>query len=139
MIVKMKLSAAERRAGVDLRDVIRQGPPKKAARATKKTHTKKTAPTPEFRPIEFVETTLHDPVRERWETADDKSGVRLYCTANPQTHGEENGRWGLQIFAWVKTKSGGASKRFAGSTASMSRADLVWLRDQINAKLRRTR
>ncbi len=148
MIVKMKLSAAERRAGVDLRDVIRQGindqprakkPTKKATRATKKTHTKKTAPASEFRPIEFVETTLHDPVRERWQEGDDTSGVRIYCTANPLTHGEENGRWGLQIFARVKTKSGGAGKHFAGSTASMSRQDLTWLRDQINVALRRTR
>lgn len=92
-----------------------------------------------FRPIEFVETTLHDPVRERWEEGDDKSGVRLYCTANPQTHGEENGRWSLQIFAQVKKKRGGVGKHFATNTASMSREDLGWLRDQITATLRRRR
>jgi hypothetical protein len=139
MIIKMKLSAAERRAVVDLSDVIRQGraakkPPKKPAKKI----TKKIAAR-EFRPIEFVETTLHDPVRERWEEGDDKSGVRLYCTANPLTHGEENARWSLQIFAWVKTKRGGAGKHFATNTASMSREDLAWLRDQISAELRRTR
>jgi len=91
----------------------------------------------EFRPIEFVDTTLHDPVRDRWEEGDDKSGVRLYCTSSPRTHGEENGRWALQIFARVKTKRGGVGKHFAGSTASMSREDLLWLRDQINTALRR--
>lgn len=91
----------------------------------------------EFRPIEFVDTTLHDPVRDRWEEGDDKSGVRLYCTSNPLTHGEENGRWALQIFARVKTKRGGAGKHVAASTASMSRDDLLWLRSQIDAALRR--
>lgn len=90
-----------------------------------------------FRSIEFAETSLHDPIRDRWEEGDDKSGVRLYCTSNPLTHGEENGRWALQIFARVKTKRGGVGKHFAGSTASMSREDLLWLRDQINTALRR--
>lgn len=91
----------------------------------------------EFRPIEFVETTLYDPLRDRWEEGDDKSGVRIYRTANPRTHGEENGRWSLQIFARVKTKRGGPGKHFAIGTASMSREDLTWLRDQISAELRR--
>jgi len=90
-----------------------------------------------FRSIEFAETSLHDPIRDRWEEGDDKSGVRLYCTSSPRTHGEENGRWALQIFARVKTKRGGVGKHFAGSTASMSREDLLWLRDQINTALRR--
>lgn len=85
-----------------------------------------------FRPIEFADTTLHDPVRDRWEDGADKSGVRLYCTSSPATHGKENGRWALQIFARVKIKRGGTGKHFAGSTASMSREDLLWLRGLID-------
>jgi len=88
-----------------------------------------------FRPIEIAGTTLHDPVRERWEEGADKSGVRLYCTSSPITHGEENGCWSLQIFARVKIKRGGTGKHFAGSTASMSREDLLWLRGMIDEAL----
>lgn len=113
-------------------------PPEKPMGLTRLRQERQERERDEFRPIEFVETTLHDPVRERWEEGDDKSGVRLYCTANPRTHGEENGRWSLQIFARVKTKRGGAGKHFATNTASMSREDLAWLRDQISAELRRT-
>jgi hypothetical protein len=93
----------------------------------------------EFRPIEFVETSLHDPVRERWEAGADTAGVRLYCTSSPLTHGAENGRWSLQIFARVKTKRGGVGKHFAGSTASMAREDLLWLRAMIDGALRKVR
>lgn len=85
-----------------------------------------------FRPIEFADTTLHDPIRDRWEEGADKSGVRLYCTSSPATHGKENGRWSLQIFARVKIKRGRAGKHFAGSTASMSLKDLLWLRGMID-------
>lgn len=102
-----------------------------------KTSPKKTAKKPyksvdAFRPIQFADTTLHDPVRDRWEEGADKSGVRLYCTSSPATHGKENGRWSLQIFARVKIKRGGRGKHFAGSTASMSREDLLWLRKMID-------
>lgn len=92
-----------------------------------------------FREIEHIDTTLHDPVRERWDEGMDKGGVRLYNTANALTHGKENARWSLQVLARVKTKHNGPGKHFAVGTASMSREDLVWLRDQINAALRRTR
>ena len=93
----------------------------------------------EFRPIEFADTTLHDPVRDRWAEGDDKSGVRLYCTADPQTRGNANGRWALQILARVKPKRGGDGKRFAVGTASMSREDLLWLRSLIDDALRSAR
>jgi hypothetical protein len=88
-----------------------------------------------FREIESVEVTLHDPVRERFDNT--SHGVRLYRTASPLTHGEENARWSLQVRAQVRKKIGGAGKQFAIGTASVSREDLVWLRDQINAELRR--
>jgi len=93
-------------------------------------------PSTEFRAIDHVETTLHDPIRDRWDPGCDKDGVRLWCTASARTHGEENARWGLQVRARVKTRRGAPGKHFAIGTASMSRKDLLWLRDQINAALR---
>ena len=90
-----------------------------------------------FRSIEHIETTLHDTVRERFAEGADQGGVRLYRTASPLTHGKEHARWSLQIRARVKTKTSGLGKHFAIGTASMSREDLQWLRDQINAELRR--
>jgi hypothetical protein len=127
MIGKLKLSAKERRAGVDLRDLLgHRTPRRKPAEST--------APDDKFRPIEYIETTLHDPIRDRWEKGSDEGGVRIYRTANPTSHGY--GRWALQVRAQVKTKHG-PGKHFAVGTASMSRVDLQWLRDQINAELRR--
>lgn len=67
----------------------------------------------------------------------DQAGVRIYCTANPMFG--DNARWGLQIRSRVKKKSGGSGKHFAIGTASMTREDLKWLRDQINAALKRKR
>jgi hypothetical protein len=90
-----------------------------------------------FRPIEHIDTTLHDTVRDHWDEGSDQGGVRLYRTASPLTHGKENARWSLQVRARVKTKTSGPGKHFAIGTASMSREDLEWLRDQINAELRR--
>lgn len=90
----------------------------------------------EFRPIAHIETTLHDAIRERWEEGSTEGGVRIYSTASAAAHGKENARWALQVRAQVKTKSG-PGKHFAVGTASMSREDLAWLRDQINAELRR--
>lgn len=94
--------------------------------------------TDKFRPIAHIETTLHDAIRERWEEGSAEGGVRLYCTAGAAAHGKENARWALQVRARVKTKNG-PGKHFAVGTASMSREDLTWLRDQINAELRRER
>ena len=130
MQMKFKLSAKERRDGVDLRDVLRHGP-----RRAHPKPAKVAAPRDEFRPITHVETTLHDTVRDRWEEGADKGGVLLYCTQSPSFG--ENARWSLQVRAQVKTKRSGQGKHFAVGTASMSREDLQWLRDQINAELRR--
>lgn len=89
----------------------------------------------DFRPIEFVETTLHDPARDRWEKGVDQGGVRLYCTQSPSFG--ENASWCLQVRAQVKTKTKGLGKHFAIGSATLSRKDLRWLRDQIDAELRR--
>jgi len=91
----------------------------------------------EFRPIEYVTTELHDPERAGWVLGDgaQTDGVRLYCTQSPSFG--ENARWHLQIRAWVKKKTGDRGKHFAVSSASMSREDLMWLRGQIDAELRR--
>ena len=88
-----------------------------------------------FLPIEYASTDLHDPVRDRWDEGTAVGGVRLYCTQSPSFG--ENARWSLQVRAQVKTRSGRAGKHFAVGTASMSRGDLRWLRDQIDAELRR--
>jgi hypothetical protein len=90
-----------------------------------------------FRQINRVDIMLHDPIRERFDENALQRGVRLYRTASPLTHGEENARWSLQVRAQVKTKAGVLGKHFAIGDASMSREDLVWLRDQINSELRR--
>jgi hypothetical protein len=99
----------------------------------------KKEPVDAFRQIAHVETTLHDIVHERWEKGADEEGVRLYNTQSPKMFdqpGREGARWGLQVFSWVKTKAG-RGKHFAIGTASMSREDLKWLRDLIDAELRR--
>jgi hypothetical protein len=103
-----------------------------------KTVQRKRAKTPpsKFHAIEFVETTLHDPVRDRWEAGCDEGGVRFYCTSSPSTHGKDNGRWALQVRARVKTRGRGPGKHFAVGTASMSRRDLLWLRESIDSALR---
>lgn len=88
----------------------------------------------EFRPVDFIETVLHDPVRERWGARSAEGGVRLYCTASPEVHGDEHARWALQVRARVKTRRG-PGKHFAVGTASMSREDLQWLRGLIDAAL----
>jgi hypothetical protein len=91
----------------------------------------------EFRPIEHVTTELYDPERAGWVLGDGSQtdGLRLYCTQSPSFG--EKARWLLQIRAWVKKKTGGRGKHFAVSSASLSREDLLWLRGQINAELRR--
>ncbi len=131
MRVTMKLTAQERRTGVDLRDVL--GP----SRAPRRKRVRASAPKPaaptKFRAIEFVETTLYDTTRDK---LDETGGVRLNCTASASTYGEENARWDLQVRAKVKKKSGGSGKHFAIGTASMSREDLVWLRSLIDAELK---
>jgi hypothetical protein len=89
----------------------------------------------EFLPVEYVSTDLHDPVRDRWDEGAAVGGVRLYCTQSPSFG--DAARWHLQVRAQVKTKAGRPGKHFAISTASMSREALLWLRDAINAELRR--
>ena len=132
MRVTVKLTAAERRRGVDLRDVLK-GRARKAAQP--KAFKKSTEPPAEFRAIAFVGTTLHDPVRDRWESGWDEGGVRLYCTASPVAHGDADARWALQVRARVKVRRGRPGKHFAVGTASMSRDDLLWLRERIDAVL----
>lgn len=90
-----------------------------------------------FRSLDYISTSLHDTERARWDDAAAIGGVRIYCTQSPSFG--DNARWSLQVRAQVKTKSGRAGKHFAIGTASMSRDDLVWLRNQINAELKRKR
>lgn len=82
----------------------------------------------EFRAVDHIETSLHDPVKDRWEPGCADGGVRLYCT-------QAGSRWHLQVRAQVKTRTGTRGKKFAVGTASMSREDLAWLRQLIDEKL----
>lgn len=109
---------------------------KEGASMPKKPIVKKPAgkPPEEFRSIEFVEMVLYEPVRERWPEGTLREGVRVYSTARALTHGEGNARWDLQVRAWAKTKKG-KGKHFVVGSASMSREDLMWLRDLINTEL----
>lgn len=137
--MKIKLSSKERRAGIDLRDVLpsaaKPKSPTKEPRSSNKTPVD--SPPPEFRAIEWIETTLHDPIRDRWEKGCDEGSVRLYCSRASTTDDSDDARWNLQVRARVKKKTGGAGKHFAVGTASMSREDLQWLRALIDAELRR--
>jgi hypothetical protein len=103
-----------------------------------KTSAKKTTSSDAFLPVEYVSTDLHDPVRDHWDEGTAVGGVRLYCTQSPSFG--DAARWHLQVRAQVKTRSGRDGKHFGvgtASTASMSRVDLRWLRDAIDAELRR--
>jgi hypothetical protein len=76
-------------------------------------------------------------MRDAWDAEATVGGVRLYCTEDPRTYGKGIGRWHLQVRAQVKTKRGASGKLFGIGIASMGREDLVWLRDQIDAELKR--
>jgi hypothetical protein len=90
-----------------------------------------------FRPIADASTTIHKPdhVREQGGRPP-TSGVRLWCSENPVLG--KFGQWFLQIRAQIQTALNEPGKRFGISTARMSRQDLQWLRDQIDAELQRT-
>lgn len=141
MIVKMKLSAADRRAGKDLRDVIGHRsdgtpfPPKKKTPKKKTFLGRRRDPLDASRLIAHVMTTIHDPIRERWAPDNEEHGVRLYNTASVESHGKKDARWSLQVRSHVNTKTNGKSQRFAIGTASMSIEDLCWLREQIDKAL----
>lgn len=91
----------------------------------------------EFRAIEHIATDLYNIERDGRHVQADEPGVRLWCTQNARTADGEGERWALQVRATIKVKSKQPSKHFAIGTASMSRKDLVWLRDLIHAELRK--
>ena len=59
-------------------------------------------------------------------------GIRLYCTASAGTHGGDNARYALQIFAPMKLTNGQEGRDYVIATASLSPRDLVALRAEID-------
>jgi hypothetical protein len=59
-------------------------------------------------------------------------GIRLYCTASAATHGGDNARYALQIFAPMKLANGREGRDYMIATASLSPRDLVALRAELD-------
>lgn len=70
------------------------------------------------RPIEHVSISKysHGTTRER--------GVRLYCTASPDVHGEDNARYALQIFAPLQRHNGSEGRAYMSCSSKPSRTVL---------------
>ena len=82
-----------------------------------------------FRPIDYVDVCKHN----RTETRD--RGIRLYCTTAAATHGGDNARYALQVFAPLKLASGQEGRDYMIATASLSPRDLLALRAEIDAAI----
>lgn len=77
---------------------------------------------------------------ERVRRADDASrepSVRLYCTASPQSFGDE-ARWSLQLRGPVRLASGRRSEADGVATGTLSLQDLIELRDEAERCIRET-
>jgi hypothetical protein len=61
--------------------------------------------------------------------------VRMYCSASPRTFGDE-ARWTLQLRGPTRLASGRQGRDYAMATSSLSLADLVALRDELDAVIR---
>lgn len=90
------------------------------------------------RAVKHARTTLHQPNHVRKDENPAKNEVRFFCIDDNPTLPGRFARWFLQIRALTETRFGEPGKRFGISTATMSREDLVWLRDQIDKELRRS-
>ena len=82
-----------------------------------------------FRPIDHVDVRKHN----RTETRD--RGIRLYCTAAVSTHGGDNARYALQVFAPLKLANGQEGRDYMIATASLSPRDLLALRAEIDVAI----
>ena len=82
-----------------------------------------------IRPIDYVDVGKcnHTKTRDR--------GIRLYCTASAETHGGDNARYALQVFAPMKLANGQEGRDYVIATASLSPRDLVALRAEIDAAI----
>jgi len=89
------------------------------------------------RAVKHARTTLHQPNHVRNDDKPAQNMVRFYCIDDSPSLPGRFARWFFQIRALTETRFGEPGKRFGISTATMSRDDLVWLRDQIDAELRR--
>ncbi len=82
-----------------------------------------------IRHINYVEVAKYNHV----ETRD--RGIRLYCTASASTHGGDNARYALQIFAPMKLANGQEGRDYMIATASLSPQNLVALRAEVDAAI----
>lgn len=82
-----------------------------------------------IRPIEYVSIwkNNHGKARDR--------GIRLYCSASPETHGADNARYTLQIFAPLQRHDGSEGKGYMIASASLSGLDLVALGTEVDAAI----
>jgi hypothetical protein len=82
-----------------------------------------------IRPIDYVDVGKYN----HTETRD--RGIRLYCTASAKTHGGDNARYAMQIFAPMKLANGREGRDYVIATASLSLQDLVALRAECDATI----
>lgn len=82
-----------------------------------------------IRPIDHVDVGKYNHA----ETRD--RGIRLYCTASAETHGGDNARYALQVFAPMKLANGQEGRDYVIATASLSPQDLVALRAEVDAAI----
>jgi hypothetical protein len=82
-----------------------------------------------IRPIDHVDVGKYNHVKTR------DRGIRLYCTASAETHGGDNARYALQVFAPMKLANGQEGRDYVIATASLSPQDLVALRAEVDAAI----
>lgn len=88
-----------------------------------------------FRAIAEIWTSLVNMRRERLAArVASATGVRLVPTERTNTSHDEL-VWSLQVRAPVRLRSGREGVTFAVATAHMRRADLEWLREQIDIEI----
>jgi hypothetical protein len=82
-----------------------------------------------IRPIDYVDVGKYNHTKTR------DRGIGLYCTASAVTHGGDDARYALQIFAPIKLANGQEGRDYVIATASLSPQDLVALRAEIDAAI----
>lgn len=78
---------------------------------------------------DFFRSIEHAEIRNNPAEARDR-GIRLYCTASAGTHGSDNERYALQVFAPMRLANG-QEGRYMIATASLAPQDLGALRAEM--------
>jgi hypothetical protein len=82
-----------------------------------------------FRAVEYTAVCKYNHAETR------NRGIRLYCTASAVTHGGDNARYALQVFAPMKLTNGQEGRDYMIATAPLSHQDLVALRAEIDVAI----